>query len=164
MYNLLNQGGTFKGLIGEAMFKLTRNNAYMTRFHSFEFINYRFNDKLSKEQLEFLKENWYSLDVIEISNSGLITLFEVKTQNYLNFKQGYQHKITKNCYYLYSTAKELGFVVKVARVQLMGDWNYRVLIDDLDYVFFNVDRPKKYDKQYRSKLDKKKLGLGYSKT
>ncbi len=149
MYNLKKGGGTFKGLIGECMFKLTRKNLILTRFFNKNKYLTIFGNRLTKEQYTFLDKNWYSLDAIEIdysTNPYKFLLFEVKTMNYLyNPKPYWKLLMTKNTYNLYSESLKLGFDVKVATVILLDNWNYEIEITDFDKTDFLISKPKKYD-------------------
>jgi len=149
MYNLKRGGGTFKGLIGECMFKLTRKNLILTRFfNKNKYLNI-FGDRLTEEQYTFLDNNWYSLDAIEVDYSikpYKFVIFEVKTINYLyNPKSYWKLLMTENTYELYRKALKLNFDVKVATIILFDNWNYEVDIIDFDQADFSISKPKKYD-------------------
>lgn len=153
MYNLKRSGGTFKGLIGEAMFKITRENLILTRFFNKNKYLRIFGKYLSPIQKDFLFNNWYSIDALEIDYSSYprgIILYEIKTlnNNFIPSLNGLNKipKITLNSYNLYNYAVSLGFNVFVAYVLLNSNWDYDIKIEDFTKCKFSIDKPKNYDK------------------
>ncbi len=144
MYNLKNLGGTFKGTIGECMFKLTRRNLFLTRFHPKNYVMLYTGNFLNNVQISFLKENYYSVDAIEVINRNVV-LFEIKTRNRYSSPVKYAPKITRATVDLYKKAILFGFNVKTAYIWLENDWEYSVEIKDFDELDFYVDRKKRYD-------------------
>ncbi len=145
MYNLKKGSGTFKGLIGESMFKLTRKSAFLVRFHSKKTFLEKYQGILSLEQKLFLNKNWYSLDSIEVVGNKIL-LYEIKTRNKYHTPLYFKPKMTLETHYLYNEAKKLGFLTKMATVWLFDDWNYDVEINDLEENSYCIDKPKLYDK------------------
>jgi len=148
MYNLKDCGGTFKGLIGECMFKLTDKDIIITRF--FNRLKYLevFGKYLDKKQAIFISKNWYSLDAVKLSfvnGEKKIILYEVKTRNVYNRKIFSKPKMTLETHKLYNTAKSLGFVTKLATVWLHDCWIYDIEINELNKNLYCIDKPKKYD-------------------
>lgn len=131
MYNLKSSGGTFKGLAGECMFQISRDNCFMTRFYPLEFILRKYDDRLTCEQKEFLRKNWLSIDAIEFQEDN-ICLYEIKTRN-SEYVNKYRLVITKNTLNILKNAEEIGFKVKLAKVLLHNNWNYEVKIEDFQY-------------------------------
>lgn len=150
MHNLKEQKGTFKGLIGECMFQMTRQYAFLTRFHpKWKFFNAA-NKYLTHEQKQFIDKKWYSLDSIEIrfiDNNPEVFLYEVKTQNRLhNRPYWWKPKITQTTAVIYEQAIKLGFCVKLAVVEFQENWNFAVKILDYTPDHYSVDKLKKYDR------------------
>ncbi len=154
MYNLKSYNGSFKGIIGEYMFKLTSKNAVLIRFFGKQKYFTIFGKYLTHAQQEFLKENWYSIDAIEISH-GKPILYEVKTKNRYKMPLHFKPKMTPATHDIYIAAKSLGFIVKIALVELIENWDYEVTILDFDIRYYCIDKPKVYDNKLRnSKLFK----------
>ena len=63
-FNLKDCGGTFKGLIGECMFKSYSKSLVLTRFFNKNKYLQIFGQYLTESQANFLSKNWYSLDAI----------------------------------------------------------------------------------------------------
>lgn len=152
MYNLKDFYGTYKGLIGECLFKLTRRYLILPKF----FNKYRylkiFEDKLSSEEKDFLEKYWFSIDALEFDytkDPRKIVLFEIKTLN--DFYYAKIHglnripKLTESTCNIYKEALKTGFDVKIAIVWLKNDWNYEINIIDFDKKYYIIDKPKKYD-------------------
>lgn len=149
MHNLKEIKGTFKGLIGECLFKVTSNRIFLTRFHPKKvFINY-YIKFLSQKQISFLELNWYSLDAVEYSYSDKkVIIYEVKTRNKYSVEIPYKPKATASSIQIYETAKSSGFVIKSVTVYLHDNWQYEVKIEDYSEKNYFIDRTKKYDKVF----------------
>ena len=151
MYNLKNGKGTFKGLIGECMLKLTRRNLILTRFFNRTKFFQLFNRNLTTIHKEFLFKNWYSIDALEWDYTGKskkLILFEIKTENQkFNVKRSWRRpKMTLATHDMYNHALSLGFDVQVATVKLLDDWNYDIQLSDFSKFNYCIDKPKKYDR------------------
>jgi hypothetical protein len=147
MYDLRESKGSFKGIIGECMFKETRRNLVLPKFFNRDKYFFIFGKYLSEAQADFLRQNWHSVDGIELSfeRGKRIILYEVKTKNEYKVHLGFKPKMTLATHTLYQKAKSLGFVVKLAIVHFHEDWNYSVTVDDLNPGGYCIDAPKKYD-------------------
>ena len=161
MYNLKRGGGTYKGIIGECLFKLTRKYLILPKFFNKKKYFGIFGDRFSDRQLEFLDLNWHSIDALEfIYEQGIrkITLFEIKTLNDFYFEKlkGINRipKFTKNTIDMYSSALNNGFDVKVAIVWLKENWDYDVEILDFEECRYFTNDPKKYDKNWATFKEK----------
>ena len=154
MYNLKNCTGTFKGLIGECLFKLTRKNVILPRFFNRNKFISIFDKYLNEEQRKFICDNWYSFDALEVDYSILprkIIIYEVKTRNYLFApKSEWKYKMTYYSSQLYKQAQKLGFLVRVVSLWLFTNWNFDYKIYEFDPYFYCIDKPKKYDKKRNS--------------
>lgn len=152
MYNLKRGRGTYKGIIGECLFKITRKYLILTKFFNKNKYLEIFGKNFTEIEKKFIKENWYSLDSIEISFSKnkKVTLFEIKTLNDFYYKKiGGINRLpifTESTIQIYKKALELGFDVKVAIIWLKKDWDYDIEIIDFDKCKYLIDSPKKYDK------------------
>ena len=147
MHNLKKIKGTFKGIIGECLFKSTSNWVFLTRSHNRKFFFNAYQQFLIKEQITFLDQNWYSLDAIECSfKERKITIYEIKTKNKYAFDLGYKPKASASTIIIYEKALTLGFVVKSAEVILYENWNFCVEIKNYSKNNYCIDKPKKYDK------------------
>lgn len=146
MYNLKNGKGTYKGMVGECLFKLTRQYLILPKFFNKNKYFMIFSKKFTIEQVKFLKENWYSIDSIEFIDNKPV-LFEIKTRNkYLNPKSNWLPKMTLATHNMYKKAIKLGFIVKVAHVWLLDDWNYSIELIPIENFKYTIDKPKQYDK------------------
>ncbi|MFP4403216.1 MAG: hypothetical protein ACLFPJ_02610 [Candidatus Woesearchaeota archaeon] len=150
MFKLKEAKGTYKGLIGECMFKLTRKYAILNKYWNkrkyFEIFGKYLNDK----QINFLNKYWHSLDAIEIvfiNKTKNVFLYEIKTKNIYNKSLGFKPKITKSSVLLYKKAIELDFKVNLAFVCFYNDWNYSVKIVDFSENNYYIDSKKLYDKK-----------------
>lgn len=151
MYNLKNCGGSFKGLIGECMFKLTDKYLIITRFFNKTKWLTIFGKYLTKEQLHFVEKYWFSIDAIKISfcTGKKVCLYEIKTRNkYSRPKYFWKQKFTKCTVDLYNDALKKNFEVKIATVWLLDDWNYEIEIQDFKDADYCIDKAKKYDYEY----------------
>lgn len=127
------------------MFKLTRKNLFLTRFHSKYKVLGLISRFLIPEQLDFLKRNWYSIDGIELINNRL-TVYEIKTRNRYKTPLQYKPKTTSYTLDVYSNATKLGFIVKTVFVWLEDDWNFSLEIKDFNPKMLYEDKSKVYDK------------------
>ncbi len=148
MYNLKKVNGTFKGLIGECLFKMTKHWAVIPKFTS---INKYFSTTgtyLTREQIEFLKTHWYSIDAVELrfeQGKKVLTLYEVKTKNKYTTELWYKPKMTLSTHEIYNKAKLLGFTVQLATVTLHDNWDYDVTTTEFDQKYYCIDVLKRYD-------------------
>ena len=151
MYNLKKGKGTYKGLIGECLFKLTRKYLVNTKFFNKDKYLKIFGDKFSKQERDFINKNWFSIDAIGFDYSKYprkVVLFEIKTMNkLLSPRYNWLPKMTLVTHNMYKEAFNMGFDVKVATVFLCDDWDYEVEIKNFDDVQYYIDKPKKYDKR-----------------
>lgn len=150
MYNLRKVGGSFKGIIGECMFKATRKYAIVTRFFGKTKFMTVFGKYFDSLQKEFLLKNWYSLDVVEIdynSSSKRLIVYEVKTMNKYESGFNFKPKMTLETSKMYNSAKEMGFIVKLVIVHLYDNWDYDIEIKEFDENNYCIDQPKLYDQK-----------------
>jgi len=153
MYNLKRGRGSYKGLIGECLFKLTRKYLIVTKFFNKNKYFYIFGDKLSEEEKDFIEKNWFSIDAIELDytkNPRKVILFEIKTlndygENVLR-KNIWLPKMTLATSDMYKEALKRGFDVKVAIIWLKDNWNYSIELTDFEKANYIIDKPKQYDK------------------
>jgi len=147
MFNLKRCGGSFKGTIGECMFKLTNDKVIVTKFFNKNKFFSIFGNRISKDKHEFLVLNWYSIDGIEFDNLNRnIILYEIKTKNEYKKKLHFKPKMTLSTHLLYNQAKNLGFVVKLVIVLLYENWDFGIRIEDFDESKYCIDKPKRWDK------------------
>lgn len=150
MYNLKEGKGTYKGLIGECLFKLTRKYLVVTKFFNKNKYFEIFGEKLSIEERNFISQNWFSIDAIEFDytqNPRKIILFEIKTKNkYSNPKSNWEIKMTLATHNMYNQALKIGFDVKVVIVWLLDNWEYDIEIQNFKDNHYYIDKPKKYDR------------------
>jgi hypothetical protein len=150
MNNLKEGKGTYKGLIGECMFKMTRPYLIVTKFFNKRKYFEIFGNKFSKFENEFIDKNWFSIDAIEINYSikpRKVVIYEIKTVNeYKNPNLHWGIKMTLSTHKIYNEALKLGFDVKFAIVHLLDNWNYEIEIVDFDKLDYYIDKPKPYDK------------------
>ena len=149
MNNLKKLNGTYKGLIGECMFKLTRKWVVITKYWNKLKYMQIFGKYMNSVQREFILTNWHSLDAIEITFTNgkkQITLYEIKTKNEYNVKLFFKLKMTESTHRIYQIAKKAGFNTKIAIVHFTDDWNYYTKIVEFNEASYCIDKPKKYDK------------------
>ncbi|MEK6900400.1 MAG: hypothetical protein AABX05_04725 [Nanoarchaeota archaeon] len=149
MYDLKEAKGTFKGTIGECMFKLTNERVVITKFFNQNKYFFVFGKYFNEKQLKFLQENWYSLDAIEINfaqGKQQIFLYEIKTRNKYRRELGYKPKMTEASHILYNQSRDYGFIPKLVTVWLYDNWNYDLNIEDFHEELYCIDKPKKYDR------------------
>ncbi len=148
MYNVREQKGSFKGLIGECMFKLTDRYVIVTKFfNKTKWLNI-FSKYLSRQQYVFMANNWFSIDAVKIDfPRHKILLYEIKTKNrYVHPQAFWKTKFTQSTVNLYNEALKLDFEVKTATVWLLDNWNYEICIEDFQNADYCIDKPKLYDK------------------
>ncbi len=154
MFDIKKFNGTFKGIIGECMFKLAFPKINLTNFYpSDRFLSY-FNKTLTSEQILFLKKHWYSIDAIEVKKEEKensceyrFILYEIKTRNRYAKELSFKPKMTRETHVVYHEAEKLGFVCKIATIWLETDWNYSIELQEYNRQFYCIDKPKKYDKK-----------------
>lgn len=154
MYNLRNGKGSFKGIIGECMLKLTDKDMVVTKFFNKNKYILIFGKYFSKEQLDFIKLNWFSIDAIKIHFEGgkKLCLYEIKTKNrYDNPKPFWLTKFTQETNEMYRKALSFGFEVKVATVWLLDNWDYEIELEDFQSAKYCIDKPKPYDLSARGR-------------
>ncbi|MBU2590115.1 MAG: hypothetical protein KKF52_03475 [Nanoarchaeota archaeon] len=146
MENLKLFYGTYKGLIGEYMFRLTRKFIILTKLTDKDRIINYFNEKLKEEQKIFLETYWHSIDALEFKrNEQEIILYEVKTKNAYKNKI-FKPKMTLHTHNIYNKAQELGFVVKLILIRLHNNWNFEVEELEFNKEHYQIDSPKRFDK------------------
>ena len=150
MYNLKKGKGTYKGLIGECLFKLTRKYLVLPKFFNKGKYLKIFESKLSEKEKNFINKNWFSIDAIEFdytTKPRKVVLFEIKTRNkYIDPNPNWGQKMTLATCNMYNEALNIGFNVKVATVWLHDNWNYHIEIVDFNQARYSIDKPKIYDK------------------
>ncbi len=152
MYFNLKDGSdsNLKGEVGEIIAKYHLKQSISTKQFYFGIIN---KSNLKPEQTLFLKENWKSLDLIELSS---LTIYEVKTRKFFNHKlDSIQNKIviTPHFLSLCDKARELGFLVKVVEITFFDDWKYGIEVNDFNKDKFWVHRPRPsgWERQLKNK-------------
>ena len=148
MQNVKSIGGTFKGLIGECLFKVTDDRLTLTRFFGRNKWLELFGERLSESQRNFIFKNWYSLDVVRIPRPGdQACIYEVKTRNrYKRMEPHWINKFSARTTILYKEATSLGIQVFVTTVWMEDDWNYSIEIKPFSESEYVVDSPKRYDR------------------
>ncbi len=150
MFKLKESKGTYKGLIGECMFKLTRKYAVINKYWNKKKYFEIFGKYLNNKQIDFLNKHWHSLDAIEIvfkNGTKKVFLYEIKTKNIYNKPLNFRPKITRSTVLLYERAIEFGFEVNIVFVCFHNDWNYSVKYTEFSEKNYYIDSQKPYDKQ-----------------
>jgi len=148
MHNLKEGKGTFKGTIGECMFKLTNDKVVITKFFNKNKYFSIFGKYFEEKQLRFLQENWYSIDAIEIifvEGKKHIFLYEIKTRNKYKKELSYKPKMTEASHILYNRSRDYGLIPKLVTVWLHENGEYSIDIEDFHKSLYCIDKPKKYD-------------------
>jgi len=133
------------------MFKLTRKWAYFPNFIVKDKYFERCGKYLSNSQKEFVNNNWYSIDAIEISFKNCkkeVILYEIKIKNEYKYDLGFKPKMTLATHNMYNSAKKLGFVVKLVYVICKDNWDYDIQLLEFCESNYCIDKPKKYDRKY----------------
>ncbi len=149
MFNLKESNGTYKSLIGECMFKLTKRYVVINKYWSKTRYFAIFGSHLTRQQMEFLNDYWHSIDAIEIdfSKGKKIILYEIKTKNMNKKISGFKPKITETAVLLYNKAIETGFFVQIATICFHNNWNYSIQLLDFTEQNYQIGEQKPYDRQ-----------------
>lgn len=150
MYNLKTCNGTFKGMIGECLFKLTRRYLVITKFFNKSKYTLIFGHNFTTKQKEFLEKYWFSIDGIEIcwiDGNKKAFLYEIKTRNKYPKDLHFKPKMTYQTHKMYQEARLHGFFPKIATVWLHDKWEYNVEITEFDEKYYCIDKPKMYDRK-----------------
>ncbi len=144
MENLKAFYGTYKGMIGECMFRLANEKIILTRFAHKKPIIKKYKKILKKQKARFLKRNWHSIDALEFQQDKII-LYEIKTKN--AFKNRFSRpKMTLHSQKVYEQAKILGFEVRLVFVILHNNWQYEIRRLAFKKRYYRIDKPKRFDK------------------
>ncbi|MFT4312826.1 MAG: hypothetical protein ACMXYA_00290 [Candidatus Woesearchaeota archaeon] len=157
MYNMKKFGGTFKGLIGECLFKFVQKKVYLSSFHNIKHVLRKIEEEysFSTEQKTFISRNYSSIDAIELSKKPII--YEIKTRNAQHSNQ-FKINITNNSIKILQDAKKLGFEVRLVEILLHSNWNFDCKISDFTYPNHKLrvqfkNRYDKLDKKYITKTN-----------
>jgi hypothetical protein len=134
---------TSKGIIGEIIFKQSRNFIHCTKLSRSEMLD-KLPFNIPEEIHKFLNTYWNSLDCFEFclkkEEERLVfkqlILYEVKTHNYMPYlkKQFYRKStFTENQIKIYNEAKNKGIIVKIAKLLLFDNWRYTITIYDFNH-------------------------------
>ncbi len=147
-YNLRKLKGTFKGIIGECMFKLIRKSSFLTWFTRYnEFISYN-KQYISQREADFLRRFWHSIDAVEIKDNRLV-IYEIKTKNYYSayYEKRFQPEITKASYNAYMLAKKIGIRVWLVKILFFDNWKFSICYKEINRSNCFIDKEKRYDKK-----------------
>lgn len=150
MKNLKECNGTYKGLIGECMFKLKQKNAVINKYWNKRKYFEIFGQHLTNKQMEFLNDYWHSLDAVEINfkiGQKKKVIYEIKTINAYKRRQYLKPKINHSSILLYQKALSLGFEVQLAYVCLHEDWKFSIEFVEFSKDNCYVNWTKTYDKE-----------------
>src|SRR3989344_2055742 len=135
MLNVKNSNGSFKGIIGECMFKLAKKEVFLTAFFNKNKYFLLFGKWFRKEQKDFLYTYWRSFDGIEVTfNFGKpeIILYEIKTKNKYHKDLGFKPKMTQETHMLYHESKNFGIIPKLVTVWFHDNWEYTIEINEFN--------------------------------
>mgnify|MGYP001243731477 CR=1 FL=1 len=139
IYNFKKQGSTLKGDVAEVIVKHKINFGHRPREISPTFLDEIRNFTVPDKMKEFLKENWYTVDlfsfVIKNNQVRQLELYEVKARNWYDpsYKGNLKKpQMTANALRVYSQAMQLGFIVKYAEVLFLDQWEYYIFFKDFD--------------------------------
>jgi len=142
-YYLTDIKGSVKGIIGELLFKNSRDHIYSTKICSPNILE-RLPFHIPVSTIKFLTNNWFTLDCFKFNVAKNLDtyiyvntlLYEVKmTNNYTlhNRPKFYDRmKFTDNQKKVYEEARTLGLDVKVVKIVLYMDGKYTINIMDYD--------------------------------
>ncbi|MFH1769971.1 MAG: hypothetical protein ABH828_00255 [archaeon] len=143
MNSLKKASGTFKGLAGECMFRIEKNNTILTHFQPKEHAEKQLREVYTKEQIIFLLENWDTIDAI---NTKKTKIYEIKTMSCDYGK--YKIRIMANCHNTLLKAHKIGIKPILAKIKLEEDWLYKVVETDYLQEDCQIVVPSKYNKPY----------------
>jgi hypothetical protein len=132
------------------MFKTTRDRLVLPKYWNKEKYFRIFGKYLTRAQETFVRENWFSLDGLEIEATRertTVTIYEIKTGTDYQQNMRFKPKMTASTAQLYAEAQRRGFLVRFAVVRFYTDWHFGVEIKDYDPAHYCVDAPKRYDKR-----------------
>lgn len=150
MENLKKFRGTYKGLIGECMFRLTKTAIILTRLAEKRDVLGYYKDFLNEKQKEFLECYWHSIDAIEFNKKEKdVILYEVKTKNAYKNKS-FPPKMTEHAHIVYNKAKAIGFIIRLVFIELQNNWNFEIKEMEFKKCYYCIDKPKRFDKKVES--------------
>ena len=149
MHNLKKQTGTFKGTIGECMFRIVYNKVIINRFFNKQrCLDYYYN-YFTKNQLNFLDTYWSSIDAFEVDEKNKkIILYEIKIRAAEYKNMDYPMRLSPRIAQIYKKAPELSFETKLAIVWFCNNWEYYIEIINFDDGYYYIDHSQNY-KRYK---------------
>lgn len=148
MNSLKKSSGTFKGLAGECMFRLVNRETILTHFQPREQAIKQLQETYNKEQINFLLNNWDTIDAINIKETKI---YEIKTKSCDYGK--YKIRVMANCHNTLKKASKIGIKPILAKIIFEEDWLYRVVEKDYLLEDLEVIIPRKYNKPYAKLKD-----------
>jgi hypothetical protein len=131
--------GSYKGLIGECLFKFKHKYAVLTQLANPDTYLEKRPYTLPKEMIAFLKSNWTRIDAFEVLlNHDMsllaVNIFEIKTRNqYKYILPGHvELRVSPEVDKAMKSAKEYGIGAYLAKVMLFDDWRFDVEIISYD--------------------------------
>jgi hypothetical protein len=144
MNSLKKASGTFKGLIGECMYRIENPRIILTHFQPKELAIRQLREIYDDKQIAFIFANWDTIDAIATNET---TVYEIKTRcgDYGKYKL----RVMANCHNTLKKAARIGITPKLIKVIFEEDWLFRV--EETDYLdeHLEVIVPKKYNKPYQ---------------
>jgi hypothetical protein len=118
-------GGSYKGLIGEAVFAATFTEYILTRFHP----KNRYLTKLTitRDQASFLDKHWYSIDAVSTREPCIV---EVKIWSQKSRKHRYKPRASLKTIEVMERSRDFGFRPLLAFITLRDDWVVDIILQD----------------------------------
>lgn len=145
VYNLKKQDGFLKGDIGEIIGRHKIRYCHRTREINRNFLKKDFPFKISREVLEYLWNNWYTIDLFKfiVINNKVenIELYEVKVRNWYSNPAKVKFpipNITPKALKAYEEAVSKGFIVKYMAIHWLDNWEYTIEFKDFEKQEFIV--------------------------
>ncbi len=159
MLNVRDFGGSYKGLIGECLFKFSHKYAVLTQLANPATYFDKRPYTLSETTKRFLIDNWTRIDAIEVlldasMNIREVNIYEVKTQNYDREKAfSYMRpSVSFNVDAVFRAAARYGINAHLAKVFLLNDWSFDITISPYNSTdVFVCERPSYNDRNASKK-------------
>ena len=118
-------GGSYKGIIGEAVFAATFTEYILTRFHPKN--RYLAKLKITRDQQSFLDKHWYSVDAVSTQEPHIV---EVKIWSQKSRKHRYKPRASLKTIELMERSRDVGFRPFLAFITLRDNWIVDVILQD----------------------------------
>ena len=149
MHNLKSVCGTFKGVIGECLFKAAFPNVILTKFTNKHRFTQNYPFYVSEDKMNFLFDNWHFIDAFGLDSiNRTLIIYEIKVKDdYENANDFWKIRMTASTVDIFNKAVAIGVNVKVVTVHLYDDWNFDFDLKDFTESDYCINKPKFWDKK-----------------